>query len=57
MAFQVVLDFVRLDMIKIYFVRVLIQQILLALSSISGLKAVAVFISRRLFWNYVCLKQ
>lgn len=32
MAFQVVLEFIRLDMIEMYFVRFLIQQILLALS-------------------------
>jgi len=60
MAFQVVLEFRRLDMIKMYFVRVLLQQILLALSSISGpacFVAVAAFISRRLFQNYICLKQ
>lgn len=57
MAFQVVLEFVQLDMIKIYSVRVLIQQILLSLSAILGFMAVAVFTSRRLFWNYVCLKQ
>lgn len=59
MAFQVVLEFIRLDMIEMYFVRFLIQQILLALSPVSGpacFVAVAVFVSRRLFWNYICLK-
>lgn len=36
MAFQVVSEFIGLDMIEMYFVRFLIQQILLALSPISG---------------------
>lgn len=60
MAFQVVLEFIRLDMIEMYVVRYLIQQILLVLSPISGpacFMAVAVFVSRRLFWNYIYLKQ